>query len=332
MKMPIRIVIPLTRFDTIAQRCVHATLREAARVHAAVVVVLNDPAPSALEQLRRQFVDTPVVIRQQGQVRSAGATRNEGARGFPSGILIFVDADVEVQAGALTKLLQPILDGDAVATVGSYSQDTSRLCFAQSYKQLYVALIYSRRAGRIQNEFWSALGAIDASIFHALGGFDEQIPGAGGEDTILGYHLTRRGHAIVAVPEAKARHLHPFTIVGLVKNDFRKAMLTVRNAQHFRVPLCANRHATTRDMLAVGSALLTLGALSVLALWPAAGMVGAITALLLYTSCRGDLLRIAARQGAWFAIRSLALAFTLDLIRAAAVLCARIGQRPTPTA
>jgi hypothetical protein len=138
---------------------------------------------------------------------------------FPAASSCLIDADVLVHPATLQLLLSPILEDRADAVVGNYSQDVSGHGFAAKYKQLYICCVYDRRAGYLYNDFWTAIGAIDASTFWALAGFDQSILGACGEDGELGVRLTAAGRRILGVPEATGRHLHKFNLRNLIVNE-----------------------------------------------------------------------------------------------------------------
>jgi GT2 family glycosyltransferase len=94
--------------------------------------------------------------------------------------------------------------------------------FAGRYKQLYTSSIYNRRGGYLRNEFWTAIGAIAAQIFHRVGGFDAGFPSAVGEDTELGCRLSQHGYRTLSIPDAQGRHLHAQTLRRIILNDWRK--------------------------------------------------------------------------------------------------------------
>jgi cellulose synthase/poly-beta-1,6-N-acetylglucosamine synthase-like glycosyltransferase len=98
-------------------------------------------------QLAHRLESYPVTIVATGEAGSAAHARDLGTRQGESEVLVFLDADVIVAPDAIEKLVEPIQYGQAHATVGNYSRRLRRLNFAQSYKQLYVSHIYSRRHG-----------------------------------------------------------------------------------------------------------------------------------------------------------------------------------------
>jgi len=285
------------------------------------VVVVDDETDGTLTEFLAAF---RVRVVNSGGTGSAARARNCGAAGFDGSVLVFVDADVEVEASAIERLVAPLLTGQADATVGNYSDNTAGLGFAQSYKQLYIHTVYSRRHGYIENQFWTALGAIRRSVFADLGGFCTSFRSALGEDTELGQRLTDAGRRVLCQPEARGRHLKEFTVCSLIRNDLRKGISAVGLELGRGRRVTDNRHSSPRDIAAVALALVLATATLTVTVLIASGFrlatVSALAALLIvlfggYTAARFDLLSIFGRHGVGFVSRAAPLMFLLDLVR-----------------
>jgi cellulose synthase/poly-beta-1,6-N-acetylglucosamine synthase-like glycosyltransferase len=291
------------------------------------VVVVDDGDNVDLE---KALSGLPVSIISTGGSGSAAFARNAGAGGFDGAYIVFVDSDVSVSEFCIDCLLRPMRSNQADATVGNYSKNVAGLPFASRYKQLYISRVYERRSGYLTNEFWTAAGAIDAAVFHRLNGFDSCFKGAGGEDTELGVRLTSNGYRVLAVPEALSDHRHAITFWQLLKNDWRKGMLTMSCFFRGEGAIFHNRHATRRDIIAVGLADFALAILIVAPVLHS--LVGRplalvlIFALLGYVTFRADILRVFLSQGMLFVARAFGVMFLLDLIRSAC-FAAGIGLR-----
>jgi glycosyltransferase involved in cell wall biosynthesis len=311
----VRVVIPAFRSTYMIRDVVAAALRSQGHFNLQIVVV-DDGDNGNLQQLLSGMAVTIVCTGGSG---SAAIARNHGTQGFEGEHLVFIDADVLIDQSCIEILIEPLRNGRADATVGNYSQNVSGLPFAARYKQLYISKIYQRRAGYLLNEFWTAIGAIDARIFRGLKGFDSSFTGAGGEDTELGRRLTQNGFRTLAVPEALGDHRHSLSLPQLLRNDWRKGMLAMGNYYESEGSLSHNRHATRRDMLAAGIASLTLA----LTLSPFFGYPLVSTCIVIglfvccYLASRADILRTFSSQGPWFVVRASALVFGLDVMRSA---------------
>lgn len=318
-----RLIVPCRHNEAVIRTCILHLLAAAKDLEAEIVVVDDSGRPERVATLLR---DLPVRILTTGGSGSAAQARNLGAHGATCPYLLFIDADVAVEPASLLRLLRPLRAGLAEATVGNYARDVAGDNFASAFKQLYIAAIYDRRGKTIRNDYWTALAALRTEVFQALGGFDASYRGACGEDGELGIRLTEGGWRIQAVADARGRHLKRFTLRSLVRNDWRKGKIAIRNYLRSQGQLSDNRHASHRDMAAAAlSGVVT--ALPLLALllpppWRAFALAAwpALTAA--YLVARLDLLRILAGQGPSFLVRAVPTLWLLDQVRLA---CAAHG-------
>lgn len=315
-----RLVVPAFRAGPTLPRCLEALrVASASLGEEAELLLVDDGENGEVVPLAARH---GFAVVQRGPSGSAAIARNRGAEGAHSGIIVFVDADVAVDRDALRRLVAPIRAGLADATIGNYSEETTGLTFLQSYKQLYISCVYARRSGLLQNQFWTALCAVRAEVFHELGGFAPAFKGACDEDTELGFRLTRAGKRVMAVPEAKGVNLKPFTLKTLILNDLHKGTSTLMVAYHNRVAMGDNRHASRADVVAVALSCATLAAPAVAAVaqfgsWTAVPVVGLGV---LHLAARHDLLRtFGHHRGVAFAAAAVGTMFVLDLVRAVCV-------------
>jgi len=312
----VRIVIPAFRSLRTLRECVDAVLtaRNELLQTCAQIVVVDDGGNDGIEAV---LADYPIELRSTGGSASAAVARNTGVSDFQSGVIVFIDADVVIAPSTLRQLVDPILSGESEAVVGNYSQDVSGLSFAAKYKQLYISLIYDRRRGSIENDYWTAVGSIDARCFHNLGGFDCTFPGACGEDGEFGLRLTRAGRRILGVPEAVGAHRHRMTIRSLIANDWRKGHVALQNQFNSHGRLRDNKHATPRDVLAAAAAASILASTVLVA---RLGTFPTLICMATYVSARADVLERFGRHGVWFAFRAAWLMLVLDILRCACVI------------
>jgi glycosyltransferase involved in cell wall biosynthesis len=309
-----RVIIPAFRAEATIRHTVTAIMQSETDFDYRVVVVDD----GGNEDLRGLLSDLPVEIVETGGTGSAAAARNVGARDFDGKFLIFVDADVIVEPNCLARLLAPLRSNLAEASVGNYSTSAECLEFTARYKLLYAATIYLRRRGYLRNQFWTAIGAVDAIAFRAVGSFDTGFKGANGEDAELGARLTASGYRIIAAPDALGLHCHPVNLRTLLRNDWAKGIGAVRHYKESRGALSDNRHATGRDafavMLAVLLAVLSFVLPFLAVLMAIKGLVVTIFAAI-YLAARADLVLVFARQSFGFLVRACALMWLLDLLR-----------------
>ena len=316
-----RIVVPAFGAVETLPRCIEA-LTQSEGVRTSDIYVVDDGDNGDVKQTLARFRVNSMLT---GGAHSAGGARNHGAAGYQGDVLVFVDADVEVERSAIDLLVAPILAKQTQATVGNYSNDTTRLGFYQAYKQLYLSRIYSRRKSFIRNHFWTALCAIDATSFFALGGFAGEIIGACEEDTEFGQRMTRANIQILSVPEAMGRHIKPYDFKSLVLNDFRKGMSTVPLFLRKDVNITDNRHASRVDIIAVGCAGILLALIPFLLISPLARSPILLIVPLLYLTVRIDLLAYFRKPGFRFLVCAIPLMYLLDVVRGICVARGLLG-------
>jgi glycosyltransferase involved in cell wall biosynthesis len=332
----IRIIIPTVRSGAAFASCLQAippALYPYPLSNVEIVVVNNGHSPhlpTLLDTMRSNVLhNIKLTMLTADAIQSAAYARNAGAKGFDDGIIIFLDDDVLCEPHALWFLIAPILEGRSDAAVGNYSSNIRNLQFPQKFKQLYIHYVYSHFHGHIA-EFWTAIGAVRASVFHESNGFDIHHKGACGEDLDFGLRLTRSGHTIWMQHDARGQHLHRFTLAGIIRNDYRKGIIAVYESLMNNVPFTSNRHASPKARWAVATASSFILAIPILALhlW-----LGCVLLLLCATSwvlSRRDLLRLYyTSEGLFFAMQSALFMLALDALRAICIPVAFLRWRRT---
>jgi len=309
----IRVVIPAYDSAATLPTCVESVMAATTGMDWELLIA-DDGKNGDLAKLLAPY---PVTITDGAKVGNAGLTRNKGAQGFTGDIIVFVDADVRVEKESISRLIQPIIDGQADATVGNYSENVTGMSFAQKYKQLYLVLVYSRMPGYIKDQFWTALGAVSTKAFEDLCGFGEKFPGACGEDTDIGIRMTAKGMKIMSVPSAAGQHLKELTCEKIIRNDWKKGINTAYLIFKSSVTLSENRHSSKKDISAVFFSYLTLLVLLVglFGLLGKAGIMLLAASFGAYIYSRFDLISIFSKQGPLFGLASFGFMYFLDLLR-----------------
>jgi cellulose synthase/poly-beta-1,6-N-acetylglucosamine synthase-like glycosyltransferase len=315
----LRVVIPAYKTGDTIVACVEALFKALNFIRGTEVVVVDNGGNSDLAQLLKNF---PVNILKRTQKQSAAYARNEGARDFNEGILVFIDSDVIVEPKCVERLISPLLNGECDATIGNYSKKTDGLNFAQAYKQLYISHIYERKNSGIRNDFWTAIAAVKAGVFNELNGFDASFKGANGEDQELGIRLTKANFKVMSVTDANGQHRNPYTVAGIIKNDFRKGLTAVQNSVNNKVSLKDNRHAQLTDILAVVFSASVFPAIIAALWWPQLWILSTIFFLSWFLCRRQLAFCFLTKLGLWFFLRSLVLMFLLDITRFLCVVIA----------
>ncbi len=320
----VRVVVPAYHAGNTLQVCIEAILNSRDVEKLKVFVVDNGGNEKYGSSLAKAYPVKYLLCQEQA---SAAYARNCGTADFNNGVLVFIDADVEIEKDAIAKLIYPIQKGDADATLGNYSSSNIEdLNFFQQYKQLYISRVYARSDGFIKNDFWTAICAIRADVFHNIGKFDSSYKGSGGEDTEFGIRLSQQNWRILSVPTAKGKHLRYFDLLKLIKNDFSKGICTMLLYLKKGRSFSNHRHAKGGDILAVflslnvGIVFLAMIILNA-AKYQIVSLLWCVT-LLSYFIVRYELLSVFFKRNLSFIIKAIPLMYILDIVRSLSVVMA----------
>lgn len=320
----IRIVIPAFNACDTIQKCIEAVL-DAIFFHESweILIVDNGQNPDLVKLLK----DYPVTILKRDENQSAAYARNEGAKGFLNGILVFIDSDVVCEKDCIENLINPVQNNLCDGTIGNYSKNLKGLSFSQKYKQLYINHIYSREGSKIKNDFWTAICSVDAKVFNKLNGFNTNFKGANGEDQEFGIRLTKNNYKVLSVKNANGQHLNPYGTLSIIRNDFKKGLTAVKNSLENKVPFSDNRHSKMKDILAVFFAVMTVTFIIFSPINWGLFVVSIVTSSVWFI-CRLSLSYEYFKSGRGiFFIRALILMFCLDLIRFSCVIIAVVKNK-----
>lgn len=313
----IRIVIPAYKAETTIVACVMAVLNAAKNLlHYEIVITDNGGNPN-LEKLLAPF---PVRLISCTEKASAAYARNKGAEDLHKGILVFIDSDVIIETNTLEELIFPIQKGKAHASIGNYSKKVTKMTFAQQFKQLYIHTVYLKENQEIKNDYWTAIAAVDITVFHELKGFDTSFSGANGEDQEFGIRLTQHGYTTAVASKALGKHLKTYTLNGIIENDYKKGLRALKNSQENQVPLSDNRHAKKEAILAVFTACMGLLTLLIGIVFPITLVVALICFISWWWNRRAFFASFHKAKGIQFSIKAGALLFVLELVRASCVI------------
>lgn len=182
------------------------------------LVLVDDGSTDGTGEVAGPLVDR--VVRLDGPPRGPAFARNRGAERAHGEVLVFVDADVRLAPDALGKLAV-LFESDPTlgAAFGSYDDQPPAPGVVSRYRNLLHHYHHHRGAGEAET-FWAGLGAVRASVYREVGGFDEvryarpQI-----EDIELGRSIRRAGHRIVLDPSIQGAHLKRWTLGQVLETD-----------------------------------------------------------------------------------------------------------------
>ncbi|HEX5069603.1 MAG TPA: glycosyltransferase [Vicinamibacterales bacterium] len=221
--------------------------------------------------------------------------RNRAAAQASGQVLVFVDADVVAQPGSLSGLCRVLeQEPDVAAVFGAYDMDPPERNFMSQYKNLSHAQIHEL-ANREARTFWAGLGAIRATAFHEVRGFDERFARPSVEDIDLGYRVRRAGYRLRVDPAFRGRHLKKWTLRSSVTTDVVSRGIPWTQLIHRYGALTNDLNIGFDSRASVLLAYLIAGALAA-AVWRRAALWVAAVGFLAFVA-------INFRYYAWFARR-----------------------------
>jgi hypothetical protein len=318
--MTVSIIVPVHNASAYLARCLDSIGRLDPAPLECIVVddASTDDSVAIAERLGFQVI----ACRQRG---GPAAARNVGAREARGEILLFIDADVLVPQGALTRILVRFAEApERAAVIGSYDTEPGSPDLISQYRNLLHCYIHQTSEVRTCT-FWTGCGAIRADVFRQQGGFSEAYTAPCLEDMELGLRLRQAGQEIWLDKGLCVKHLKKLSFVNTVKTDVmdRAVPWTMLILRFRSMPADLNLRWEQRAcVLLAGAAAASLLALGVAAghaevrLWPAAAAALALVCLAFLN--RRFYRFLAERRGGWFALR----AFPLHVVH---FLCAGAG-------
>lgn len=148
-----------------------------------------------------------------------GVARNEGAKHANGELLVFVDSDVVVHRETLRRFRElfarePELD----AAFGSYDDTPFEKGLVTEYRNLLHHYVHHTGPADATT-FWAGCGAMRASVFREVGGYDPYFTRPSIEDIELGMRLKARAKRIRLDPTIQCTHLKRWRFVEMVRVD-----------------------------------------------------------------------------------------------------------------
>ncbi|MBT5470330.1 MAG: glycosyltransferase [Nitrospina sp.] len=160
--------------------------------------------------------------------------RNLGARMASYPILVFIDSDVELLPGSLSKLLVSFKDDIAVLG-GVYETKNPHTSEISTFQDLFL-LYRFKNIPPEGNYFSSAQFAVSKENFLKVGGFSENLKTY--EDVDLGFKFQKNSLRAHVVLESRGYHLKSFNL----KSIFMDYYLKSRNMIYYRLAKINDLH------------------------------------------------------------------------------------------
>ena len=216
MSALVSVIIPVYNAASTLPACLDAVSRSQYRNFECLVA--DDGSTDASRDLAAQY---GVSIYRSESRRGPASARNLAAANARGEILLFIDADVCIEAGTITKIAEAFAGNASLdALIGSYDDEPAALNFVSQYKNL-LHCYFHQQAKPEASTFWTGCGAIRREVFQASGGFDERYARPSIEDIELGSRMLRANRRIGLEPSLTVKHLKHWTFREVVTSDIR---------------------------------------------------------------------------------------------------------------
>ncbi len=222
MSTLLSIIIPVYNAAATIEQCLQAVT--SVLDDKTELIVVDDGSIDQSVEIIRRF---PCKLIQLNQNRGAAHARNIGAWYSQGEILFFTDADCLLDRTALFLVKQHMcLADDKLVIGGSY---TSQPYDDHFYSRFQSVFIHYSETKHTQSPDYIATHAmaIKADIFHASGGFAENI-GPILEDVEFSHRLRRAGKQLKILPELQVQHIFNYSLSGSWRNAIRKTRYWVQ--------------------------------------------------------------------------------------------------------
>ena len=184
------------------------------------LILVDDCSPEPLSSVANDFADLEIRYLRNGKNSGAAFSRNVGAQAASNSLIAFTDNDCIVDEDWLIKLHDALTKSPvSVACVGGK--------VVASGSDLYSAYYdYHKTLDPwfFRGKFYyltTANAIFRKAVFNLVDGFDESVPGAGGEDPGICFKLQNAGYKIGYSDTAIVRHQYESTLSSF-RRTFRR--------------------------------------------------------------------------------------------------------------
>ena len=223
MKKDLSIIFPSFNSGNLLDRCLESVELELKDREAQYEILVVDSSPICPELPNLKNLK---LIRSNVQLFASEA-RNLGARIANYPILVFIDSDVELLPGALSKLVDGLKDNNTVVA-GVYEVHNPNTSPISTYQDLFLLYRYEN-IPPARNFFSSAQFAVSKENFQKVGGFSENMQSY--EDVDISFKFQRNFLKAYVCLESRSYHLKSFNLKSIFLDYYYKS----RNMIYYRL-------------------------------------------------------------------------------------------------
>jgi glycosyltransferase involved in cell wall biosynthesis len=218
----ISVVVPAREAAPTLRQCLDAFPRRDDAPHE--IIVVDDGSTDGTRAIAESSGARVI----EGHGKGAASARNLGAAAATGDILLFVDADVCLMPGSLTRVREAFAAGERVLC-GMLAAECPASGLASRYKNAWMHHTYAAKTGRAAL-FYTSCSAITRELFQRSGGFDEGYGAPGLEDTDFGQRLHAVGETVLVDPDLLGLHHKSYRLRDVLALDFKRSVALVRLA------------------------------------------------------------------------------------------------------
>lgn len=148
--------------------------------------------------------------------KGAAFARNRGSKIAKGDVLLFLDADAEIEPYLLNIVKEHFINSDYDVISGAFAKEPK----INNIPLYFISTLSNYNFSRTNFAFATHIAAIRRAAFDKLGGFNEKYKGATAEDFDFFYRLIASGYKCKTDIKMTAYHNHDFTFRSLFKRMF----------------------------------------------------------------------------------------------------------------
>ncbi|MBN1878505.1 glycosyltransferase family 2 protein [bacterium] len=232
----ISVIIPVRNAAVTLNKTVQSLLKQTNGI--AEIIIVDDGSDMPVREFDE--CNYPIRIQRFPENRGPAAARNHGAGMALGKILLFLDADVLLESGAIDRVFEDFATNPDIAAVqGIYTPDLPR---DRGLYSRYQNHYYHYSFKSIPTDHVAVCAtfcfAIKRDIFETIGGFEPAIKKPTVEDEAFGYKLNVSGYSILLDRDIQVMHLAEYSAVSLIRRKFTMSFHQIKSFLHGnRLPL-----------------------------------------------------------------------------------------------
>ncbi|MBD3387516.1 MAG: glycosyltransferase [Candidatus Altiarchaeales archaeon] len=216
-KPAVSVVIPCYNAEDTIDDCITSLLNLEYPKEKSEFIFVDDGSTDSTREKIRGY-ETVNLVEQQH--KGPAAARNRGVKNSKGEVIVFTDADCEVPADWLDKIVRALEESNAV---GGSLRPASSGTYAERFEQHRRDRLYGMERKHV-DALPSCNLAFKKNLLDEARGFDEDFKKASAEDYDLCRRITEKGHDILFEPDIYVVHHHSQTLKGILKRAYTHGM------------------------------------------------------------------------------------------------------------